>query len=209
MADVSIKYKGSAVAEMSESGSKTLKTSGKYCESDIVVEYTAKGSGIPEEAKIKYIIPATYLPARTSDDNGFDVTTFTFTRENVNQLSFVDWRLQDETNFNTNGVWVQDIIWDLHYQGNYNSKHNFDLIFVGAGNKGNHSIMKYYNFDKTALTGNFSLGNNTTTDAAYKRHGTTYKGLIFIYDSTYNGSPIVDETKLTQFFTNCNLSLQE
>lgn len=39
MADVSIKYKGSTIAEMSEEGTKTLNTSGKYCEDDITVSY--------------------------------------------------------------------------------------------------------------------------------------------------------------------------
>lgn len=40
MADVSIKYKNSPIAEMSASGTKTLGTSGKYCEGDVVVQYT-------------------------------------------------------------------------------------------------------------------------------------------------------------------------
>ena len=40
MADVSIQYKGSAIAEMSESGTKTLETGGTYCEDDITVSYT-------------------------------------------------------------------------------------------------------------------------------------------------------------------------
>ncbi len=40
---VTVKYKGSAVAELTESGTKTLKTSGKYCEADIVVENTKDG----------------------------------------------------------------------------------------------------------------------------------------------------------------------
>ena len=35
MADVTIQYKGNAVAEMSSAGTKTLKTGGKYCEGDI------------------------------------------------------------------------------------------------------------------------------------------------------------------------------
>ena len=35
---VTVKYKGSAIAELTENGTKTLKTSGKYCEADIVVE---------------------------------------------------------------------------------------------------------------------------------------------------------------------------
>lgn len=40
---VTIKYKGSAIAELTENGTKTLKTSGKYCEADIVVENTKDG----------------------------------------------------------------------------------------------------------------------------------------------------------------------
>lgn len=40
MADVTVKYKGSTIAEMSEEGTKTLKTSGKYCEGDIEVSYS-------------------------------------------------------------------------------------------------------------------------------------------------------------------------
>ncbi len=160
--------------------------------------------GLPKAAKIKYIIPATYLPARTSDDNGFDVTTVTFTRENVNQLFFVDWRLQDEINFDANGLWCQNIIWSLIRQGNYRSVHNFIITYLVAGNKGNSNSHKFTNYPNTNLTHSVSLSNNTTTDVNYKRHGTTYKGLIFIYDSTYDGAPILDETKLTQFFTDCN-----
>lgn len=40
MADVEIKYKGASIAALDASGTKTLKTSGKYCESDITVSYT-------------------------------------------------------------------------------------------------------------------------------------------------------------------------
>lgn len=40
MADVNIKYKGTSIATIDASGSKTLQTSGKYCEGDIIVEYT-------------------------------------------------------------------------------------------------------------------------------------------------------------------------
>ena len=39
MSDVSIKYKGNEIATMNASGTKTLLTSGKYCEGDISVEY--------------------------------------------------------------------------------------------------------------------------------------------------------------------------
>lgn len=46
MADVTVKYKGSTIAEMSAEGTKTLNTSGKYCEGDITVGYVPPaGSG--------------------------------------------------------------------------------------------------------------------------------------------------------------------
>ena len=40
MPDVTISYKGSQIASMDASGTKTLLTEGKYCEDDIVVQYS-------------------------------------------------------------------------------------------------------------------------------------------------------------------------
>lgn len=40
MSDIDITYKGSSIATMDASGTKTLLTSGKYCEANIVVDYT-------------------------------------------------------------------------------------------------------------------------------------------------------------------------
>ena len=50
MADLTINYKGNPIVELSESGTKTLKTAGKYCEGDITVEYakSAGGGGFAE-----------------------------------------------------------------------------------------------------------------------------------------------------------------
>jgi hypothetical protein len=45
MADVTIKYRGSNIATLDATGTKTLNTSGKYCDSNIVVEYTKPESG--------------------------------------------------------------------------------------------------------------------------------------------------------------------
>lgn len=45
MSDINITYNGSAIAAMNESGTKTLKTGGKYCQNDIVVEYVKPMSG--------------------------------------------------------------------------------------------------------------------------------------------------------------------
>ena len=45
MADLTIKFKGQPIVEMTESGTKTLKTAGKYCEGDIAVEYAKPAGG--------------------------------------------------------------------------------------------------------------------------------------------------------------------
>jgi len=45
MADVTLKYKGATISELSESGSKTIETAGKYCEADILLEYMKSGGG--------------------------------------------------------------------------------------------------------------------------------------------------------------------
>ena len=45
MADLTIKFKGNPIVELSDSGTKTLKTAGKYCEGDISVEYAKPAGG--------------------------------------------------------------------------------------------------------------------------------------------------------------------
>lgn len=46
MSDIAINYKGSSIATMDASGTKTLLTSGKYCEADITVVYTKPSGGV-------------------------------------------------------------------------------------------------------------------------------------------------------------------
>nr|DAI32355.1 MAG TPA: leucine rich repeat protein [Caudoviricetes sp.] len=45
---VNIKYKNNSIAELTDTGTKTLKTAGKYCEADIIVENTKDGGGAKE-----------------------------------------------------------------------------------------------------------------------------------------------------------------
>lgn len=45
MADVTLTYKGATIGELSESGNKTIKTAGKYCEADILLEYEKPQGG--------------------------------------------------------------------------------------------------------------------------------------------------------------------
>lgn len=45
MADITLTYKGNTIAEISDSGTKTLETGGTYCEADIEVEYVKPSGG--------------------------------------------------------------------------------------------------------------------------------------------------------------------
>ena len=45
MSEIAINYKGSSIATMDAGGTKTLLTSGKYCEADISVVYTRPTNG--------------------------------------------------------------------------------------------------------------------------------------------------------------------
>ena len=203
MADVTINYKGSKIAELNADGTKTLKTSGTYCEGDIAVNYVKPGSGIPSGGpKIKYIIPVTYKAKKASDGISLDAITFTFTRENVNQLFCTRLWLMDATDFTTPGYWVQVMEFNLHFQGNYEKYHNLMWIIGGAGKQGNlPATNKVANMEKTNLTQSFSFGALTASAANYARNGENYKGFIFITDSSYSGEPIVDASKFSQFFT--------
>lgn len=45
MSDITVSYKGSTIATMEASGTKTLLTNGKYCEDDITLTYVKSGGG--------------------------------------------------------------------------------------------------------------------------------------------------------------------
>lgn len=62
-----IKYKGNTIASITTDGSKTLKTSGKYCEDDIIVENTKDGI-TPSGNKA--------ITATTSTQTNIDVTNY-------------------------------------------------------------------------------------------------------------------------------------
>ena len=47
MADVTLKYKGATIGELSETGNKTIETAGKYCDADILLEYVKSGGALP------------------------------------------------------------------------------------------------------------------------------------------------------------------
>ena len=74
MADVTLTYKGNTIAEMSDTGTKTLKTAGKYCEGDIGVSYVKPSSGGSDDLAIKMITgegDITELPSGITKIRGY------------------------------------------------------------------------------------------------------------------------------------------
>lgn len=73
MADVTLKYKGATISELSESGSKTLETSGKYCEADILLEYVKSGSALP--SSISKIDGGEFTLSNDTKCEAYDIAT--------------------------------------------------------------------------------------------------------------------------------------
>lgn len=71
MSDITINYKGNAIATMDASGTKTLLTDGKYCEDDIEVVYVKPGGGTPN-LQAKTNINATTFSQTITADEGYD-----------------------------------------------------------------------------------------------------------------------------------------
>ena len=76
MADLTIKFKGQPIVEMTESGTKTLKTAGKYCEDDISVEYAKPAGGgggnfaetIVTDVMENHIVVSSWSPSVTAEE---------------------------------------------------------------------------------------------------------------------------------------------
>lgn len=45
MPDVSLSYKGSSIGSLSDTGTLTMETAGKYCEANIILSYVRPSSG--------------------------------------------------------------------------------------------------------------------------------------------------------------------
>lgn len=69
MPDVTISYKGSSIATMTSSGTKTLETAGTYCEDDITIDYTKPTPTINLQSKS---ITPSASSQTVSPDSGYD-----------------------------------------------------------------------------------------------------------------------------------------
>ena len=157
-------------------------------------------ASVPSGMNIKYLIPCRFTPPRSIDGLGFDSYTFTFKRENVNQIFSVDWTLQDQGDNTTAGYWMGHLFWAMSVTANYGSQNMLSVMYDAHGKAGNYvGSANQHNMAKTSLSASFTNKALKGTSASYTMLGQNYKGLLIIYDSTYTGLPIVDETKLSSF----------
>ena len=87
---VTVKYKGSAIAELTENGTKTLKTSGKYCEADIVVENTKDGGATITDGIVVKARDAGGFP--TEADVYGDLYPYQFSYDGMYYHNTIGWR---------------------------------------------------------------------------------------------------------------------
>lgn len=73
MSEITINYKGLAIATMDASGAKTLLTQGKYCEGDVEIVYARPSSSPILQSKTKTYTPSGSQQTETvTADNGYD-----------------------------------------------------------------------------------------------------------------------------------------
>lgn len=94
MADVTLTYKGNTIAELYDSGTKTIQTAGKYCEADIGLTYLrpsgSDGGGViitdtPDAngGIIRTITAIEISGTKTIDQNGMGIDVTQYARVNV------------------------------------------------------------------------------------------------------------------------------
>ena len=71
MADVTLTYQGATIAELDDSGSKTIRTAGKFCEADIGVEYVKPSGGSGVES-------GSFTPASNSQQHAINLNSDTY-----------------------------------------------------------------------------------------------------------------------------------
>ena len=87
MADVTLTYKGNTIAEMSNTGTKTLKTAGKYCEGDIGVSYVKPSSGGSDELVKQLVQTRGGILTIPSDIGITEIAIYAFAHSSYNKIN--------------------------------------------------------------------------------------------------------------------------
>lgn len=90
MAGVTIDYKGESIATIPDTGSKTIKTQGKYCEGDILVEYEAPPTPTPTLITKQITENGTYNAEDDNADGYSEVTVEVGKSVEEKYINFID-----------------------------------------------------------------------------------------------------------------------
>ena len=110
---VNIKYKNNSIATLTDTGTKTLKTSGKYCEADIIVENTKDGGGGGNKVETFSITPAEDIRDQVLEIGNTSIITPHFC------CCFTNTKLENNESDSTNYEEIMTYVGgDNHYFGN-------------------------------------------------------------------------------------------
>jgi hypothetical protein len=179
MADITVSYKGSTIDEVSASGTKTLKTAGKYCEGDIDIEYV-KPSG---SSYVK--LAETELTLNTTDTTAKAVGTINVPIEDIwtsNDVIYVS--IRDKAG-KRSGYCLGSDAWFV----NANAANDTQSNFTAAA----RAIYSYANGQYSAVSTGYGVYAGYVSPNGFVSVYTRYNATYGTIDGTYK----VEVYKLT------------
>ena len=164
MADVTLTYQGNTIVELSDSGSKTIQTAGKFCEADIALSYVKPAGG-----SVGGMASGSFTPAENVNSQTISVgqayrhvllwTTDAFTGAGVKGVGMLYFDLTDAptsarmfgVSTNNAGSSIAALLTDNIVQQTGNQRYKIAL---------NNSVTRFYD-DETILF------NGATSGACY------------------------------------------
>ena len=169
---VNIKYKNNSIATLTDTGTKTLKTSGKYCEADIIVENTKDGGGGGNKVETFSITPAEDVGRKVLEIGNTSIITPHFC------CCFTNTKLGNNASDSNNyGEIMTYVGGDNHYFGNiwtdYTNGKKGAVMYKKESSSGKYTVTAY---------GSGLSFNSTTDNGFYVKDGKLYS------DTTHNSS---------------------
>ena len=179
---VNIKYKNNSIATLTDTGTKTLKTSGKYCEADIIVENTKDGGGGGNKVETFSITPAEDVRKQVLEIGNTSIITPHFC------CCFTNTKLGNNASDSTNYEEIMTYVGgDNHYFGNiwtgYYNGETGAVVYIKGASYGTYNVSAYgagLGFNKKTNNGFYVKDGKLYSDTT---HGSTE--YTFIAGVTY------------------------
>lgn len=199
MSEVNINYKGSKIAGMDASGTKTLLTSGKYCEGDISVEYTRPSAPTPSyQSKTKSYTPSETAQSETvTADSGYDALSQVAVSVGAVSSTYVGSGItrRSSTDLTASGATVT--VPSGYYSSQASKAVSSGTAGTPTATKGtvsNHSVSVTPSVTNTSgyITGSTKTGTAVTVSASELVSGSETKTANGTYDVTNLASLVVN-----------------